>query len=112
MITAVAMETPSSDSVNVPCVAVVFTTIISVITVVVDAGTVYKVVLPVVAAPRKSAFEMVAISYNFPLVDVHYVSNCRTLKKRICLRNCVSIGRIEGGGCNDLYIIASNSCGC
>jgi hypothetical protein len=41
-----------------------------VITVVVDAGTVYRVVLDVAAAVLASAFDTVAISYYFLLVVV------------------------------------------
>jgi hypothetical protein len=39
-----------------------------VIIVVVADGTVYKVALDVAAAPRKSAFEVVAISYYLSVV--------------------------------------------
>jgi hypothetical protein len=59
----VAIETPSRVRVNVCADADVFATRISVITVVVDAGTVYSVVDDVAAAWRTSAFDVVAISY-------------------------------------------------
>jgi hypothetical protein len=63
----VAIETPSKVSVNVAAVAAVFVTKMLVITVVVDEGTVYRVVLDVAAAPRNSALVNVAISYYFLL---------------------------------------------
>lgn len=64
--TVVAKLVPASATVNVPAAATVLVTIISVTTVVVDAGTVYSVVVVVVdAAPRYKTFEVVAISYNF-----------------------------------------------
>lgn len=71
---------PPSARVNVPADTDVLVTMIDVTTAVVNEGTVYSVVpVEVVAAPRKSAFEIVGISCNFPLVDIHYVCNCRTL---------------------------------
>jgi hypothetical protein len=64
-VTVVAIDTSSKAIVKVPEDPAVLTTIISVTTVVVEEGTVYSVVVVVVvAAPRKSAFEVVAISYN------------------------------------------------
>jgi len=52
-VTVVARLVPAKPMVNEPAVPAVLVTIISVTTVVVDAGTVYKVVLVVVdAAPR------------------------------------------------------------
>jgi hypothetical protein len=61
------MSTLSNVSVNVAAVPAELVTTILVTIVVVDAGTVYKVALDVAAAPRKSAFEIVAISYyTFP----------------------------------------------
>jgi len=50
--TVVAIATPSKVRVNVAADAAVFVITISVTTVVVDAGTVYRVVLDVAAAPR------------------------------------------------------------
>jgi len=74
--TAVAILMPASASVNVPALPDVFVTTISVTTVVVDAGTVYKVVaVLVVAAPLKSALVVVAINYYLLLLvcshDLH-----------------------------------------
>jgi hypothetical protein len=62
--TVVAIDTPSSVNVNVAADAAVLTTSISVTTVVVDAGTVYRVVLDVAAAPLKRALVVVAIVYS------------------------------------------------
>jgi hypothetical protein len=58
----------SSVIVNVAAVAAELVTTMLVTTVVVDAGTVYRVVLDVAAAPLKSALVNVAISYYFLLV--------------------------------------------
>jgi hypothetical protein len=61
--TVVATAVPAIASVNVPAVPAVFVTIIFVNTVVVDDGVVYRTVAVfVVAAPRKSALVVVAIS--------------------------------------------------
>jgi hypothetical protein len=66
-VTVVAIDTSSSSKVNVADVAAVLVTTILVTTVVVDAGTVYKVALDVAAAPRNRALDVVAISYyTFP----------------------------------------------
>lgn len=69
--TAVAIDTPSSAKVKVAPEAAVLTTSISVTTVVVDAGTVYSVVLDVDAAPLKRTLVTVAISYYFLLDCAH-----------------------------------------
>jgi hypothetical protein len=53
----------SSKIVNVAAVAALLATAILVTTVVVAEGVVYRVVLDVAAAPRKSTLEVVAISY-------------------------------------------------
>jgi hypothetical protein len=53
----------SSKIVNVAAVAAPLATAMLVTTVVVAEGVVYRVVLDVAAAPRKSTFEVVAISY-------------------------------------------------
>jgi hypothetical protein len=62
-VTVVAIETSSRSKLNVPDVPAVLVTTMLVTTVVVDAGTVYRVVLDVAAAPLARAFEIVAISY-------------------------------------------------
>jgi nitrate/nitrite transporter NarK len=61
--TVVAIDTPSSDSENVPAVPAVLAITMLVITVLVADGTVYSVADDVANAPRASAFEIVAISY-------------------------------------------------
>ena len=62
--TASASLTPLSDKSKVAAVVAVFATTMFDTTVVVELGTVYKVVVSVVvAAPRNSALEVVAISY-------------------------------------------------
>jgi hypothetical protein len=72
IVTVFANTTPLSLRVNVPAVAAVFATIILVTTVVVLAGTVYRVVVVVVvAAPRKSAFDTVAINYYLQIKLYH-----------------------------------------
>jgi multisubunit Na+/H+ antiporter MnhC subunit len=53
----------SSKIVNVAAVAAPLVTAMLVTTVVVAEGVVYRVVLDVAAAPRKSTLEVVAISY-------------------------------------------------
>jgi hypothetical protein len=63
IVTVEAIETSSRSKVKLPAVPVVFVTTMSVTIVVVDAGTVYRVVLVSAAAPRKSALVVVAISY-------------------------------------------------
>lgn len=63
-----AIATPSKVRVNVAADAAVFAITISVMTVVVDAGTVYRVVLDVAAAVRARAFDVVAISYYLSFV--------------------------------------------
>jgi hypothetical protein len=70
--TVVAIETPSKARVKVPADAAVLVTAISVITVVVDAGTVYNVALDVAAAVLTRALLVVAISYYFLLVVVRH----------------------------------------
>jgi hypothetical protein len=62
-VTVVARFVPPNPSVNVPALDAVLVIIILVTIVVVADGTVYSVVLDVAAAPRKSVFEVVAISY-------------------------------------------------
>ena len=69
--TVVAIDTSSRSKLNVPAVPVVLVTTMLVTTVVVDAGTVYRVVLDVAAAPRTSALVVVAISYYFLLEGAH-----------------------------------------
>jgi hypothetical protein len=56
-------DTPFRPSVNVAAEPAVLVTTMLVTTVVVDAGTVYRVVLDVAAAVRASALVVVAISY-------------------------------------------------
>jgi hypothetical protein len=56
-------STSSSNRVNVAEDDAVLATAILVTTVVVAEGVVYRVVLDVAAAPRKSTLEVVAISY-------------------------------------------------
>jgi hypothetical protein len=68
--TVYAIDTSSNNIVNDAAASAVFVTAMLVTTVVVDAGTVYRVVLDVAAAPRKSAFDTVAISYYFLLVVI------------------------------------------
>jgi hypothetical protein len=64
-VTVVARFVPPNPRVKVPAALAVLVTMIEVTTVVVADGTVYSVVAVfVVAAPRKSAFDTVAISYN------------------------------------------------
>jgi hypothetical protein len=79
MATVVAILTLSSVSEKVAADAAVLVTTISVITVVVDAGTVYSVVLDVAAAPLKRAFDVVAISY--------YPFDCCLIKLLLILDN-------------------------
>lgn len=62
MVTLEAIGTSSNNSVNVPDDPAELLTRMFVTTVVVDDGTVYKVVLDVAAAVRASAFAVVAIS--------------------------------------------------
>jgi len=62
-VTVVAIDTSSRSNVNEPAVLVVLVTTMLVITVVVDAGTVYSVADDVAKAPRASALVVVAISY-------------------------------------------------
>jgi hypothetical protein len=62
--TDVPIDTPSNVRVNVWDEDEVLTTSISVTTVVVDAGTVYRVVLDVAAAALTRALVVVAISYS------------------------------------------------
>jgi len=69
--TSLAIETSSSNKSNVAAVAAVLATKTLVTTAVVDAGTVYRVVLDVDAAPLKSALDVVAISYYFLLDCAH-----------------------------------------
>ena len=57
-------STSSSSMVNVAAVAALLHTAILVITVVVDAGTVYRVVLDVAAAVLASALVTVGIVYS------------------------------------------------
>jgi len=70
-VTVVAIDTSSSSKLNVPAEPAVLVTTMLVTTVVVDAGTVYRVVLDVAAAPLKSALDVVAISYYFLLDCAH-----------------------------------------
>jgi len=70
MAAVVCNATPLRDRVNVPAELEVFVTPILVTTVVVDAGTVYSVVLDVAAAVLASALVVVAISY-YPFVTKH-----------------------------------------
>jgi hypothetical protein len=58
----------SNKIVNVAADAAVLATEIFVTTVVVDEGVVYRVALEVDAAPLKSTFEVVAISYYLSVV--------------------------------------------
>ena len=61
-----ANNTPPNESVKVPALAEVLVATMLVTTVTVEDGTVYSVVVVVVvAAPRKSVFDTVAINYNF-----------------------------------------------
>jgi hypothetical protein len=69
-VTVVPIDTSSNNKVNVASLVTVLVTAMLVTTVVVDAGTVYRVVLDVAAAPRKSVFDTVAISYYFLLVVI------------------------------------------
>jgi len=70
-VTVVAIDTSSRSKLNVAAVAVVLVTTILLTTVVVDAGTVYSIVLDVAAAPLKRALVVVAISYYFLLEGAH-----------------------------------------
>ena len=66
-VTVLASTISSINNSKVPLDDAVLATTISVTTVVVDVvGTVYRVVLDVDAAPRKSVLVVVAISYYLP----------------------------------------------
>jgi IMP cyclohydrolase len=70
-VTVVPIDTSSRSNVNVAAVDAVLVTTMLLTTVVVDDGTVYRVVLDVAAAPRKRALVAVAISYYFLLECAH-----------------------------------------
>lgn len=61
--TVVAKDTSSNNNVNVPELAAVLVITMSVTTVVVRLGTVYRVVEEVAAAPLNSVFTVTAIIY-------------------------------------------------
>jgi hypothetical protein len=72
-------DVPFNASVKVPADAAVLVTTMLVTTVVVDAGTVYRVVLDVAAAALARALLTVAISYYFLLVILGIPDNLNLL---------------------------------